>query len=93
MSIRVGGLGVERDVADPVAGQQRDPRLLVELGVQAAVALGVGEVLQLKAHLVGEAPAGLDGPFHEVLQALERIELRSVGARSYFGGAAIAMPP
>ncbi len=41
MNIRLAAW-VKRDVADLVADQQRDA-LLVELGVQAAVALGVGE--------------------------------------------------
>ena len=40
---QVRGLGVERDVADLVDDQQRDPLQLVELGVEAAVALRVGE--------------------------------------------------
>ena len=39
----VRGLGIERDVADLVDDQQRDPLQAVELGVQAALALGVGE--------------------------------------------------
>ena len=34
---------IERDVADFVDDQQRDPLQPVELGVEAAVALGVGE--------------------------------------------------
>ena len=40
---QVRGLRVERDVADLVDDQQRDPLQPVELCVEAAVALGVGE--------------------------------------------------
>ena len=40
---QVGGLGVERDVADFVDDQQRDPLQPGELVVEAALALGVGE--------------------------------------------------
>ncbi len=43
MNIRLAALGVERDVADLVADQQRDAGELVELGVEATMALGVGE--------------------------------------------------
>ena len=39
----VGGLGVKGDVADLVDDHQCDPLQAVEFGVQAAVALGVGE--------------------------------------------------
>ena len=40
---QVRGLGVERDVADLVDDQQRDPLQPVELVVEAALALGVGQ--------------------------------------------------
>ena len=40
-----GGLWLERDVADLVADQQRDPAELVELGVEPARALGGVEAL------------------------------------------------
>src|SRR5450755_381170 len=40
---QVRGLGIERDVADLVADQQWDPLELVELAIEPAVALRVGE--------------------------------------------------
>jgi hypothetical protein len=43
MNVRLAGLRVERDVADLVDDQQRDPLKLVEFGVQTAVALRVVE--------------------------------------------------
>ena len=39
----VGGLGVERDVADLVDDEQRDERQPPQLGVEAVLALGFGE--------------------------------------------------
>ena len=43
MNIKLAALRVERDAADLVDDQQRDPLQLVELAVEAAGALGVGE--------------------------------------------------
>src|SRR4051794_41938650 len=40
---QVGGLGVERDVADLVDDEQRDERQAAQLGVEAVVALGLRE--------------------------------------------------
>jgi hypothetical protein len=39
----VGGLGVERDVADFVDEQERDERQPAQFGIEAVVAFGVGE--------------------------------------------------
>ena len=43
MNIRSAACGIERDVADLVDDQQRDPLQPLELLVEAALALGVGE--------------------------------------------------
>ena len=40
---QVGGLGVERDVADLVDDEQRDEAEAAQLGLEAALALGLGE--------------------------------------------------
>jgi hypothetical protein len=53
MNIRFGGVGIEGDIAHLVDDEQRDPLQAVELGVQAAVALGVG---QLSDPFVGDPP-------------------------------------
>jgi hypothetical protein len=40
---QVRGLRIEGDVADLIDDQQRDPLQAIELGVEAACSLGVGE--------------------------------------------------
>src|SRR4051794_21549685 len=59
---QVGGLGVKRDVADLVDDQQRDPLQPIELGVEAAVALRVGQQRNpFAGGAKGDAVAGQTG--------------------------------